>query len=129
MIIRRTFIFICTILCANVLLAQYFYSGGVKYSINDSTVSVTGYDASTLPENLEIPNTVTNGSVTYTVTSIGDNAFYACTKLSSVYIPNTVTSIGNNAFNYCYNKLNSVTFEENSNLTTIGSYAFYYCSK
>ncbi len=129
MIIRRTFIFICTILCANVLLAQYFYSGGVKYSINDSTVSVTGYDASTLPENLEIPNTVTNGSVTYTVTSIGDNAFYACTKLSSVYIPNTVTSIGNNAFNYCYNKLNSVTFEENSNLTTIGSYAFFYCSK
>ena len=128
MIIRRTFIFICTILCANVLFAQ-FYSGGVKYSINDSTVSVTGYDASTLPENLEIPNTVTNGSVTYTVTSIGDNAFYACTKLSSVYIPNTVTSIGNNAFNYCYNKLNSVTFEENSNLTTIGSYAFFYCSK
>ncbi|MBO5843881.1 MAG: leucine-rich repeat domain-containing protein [Bacteroidales bacterium] len=106
-----------------------FLFGGVKYSINDSTVSVTGYDASTLPENLEIPNTVTNGSVTYTVTSIGDNAFYACTKLSSVYIPNTVTSIGNNAFNYCYNKLNSVTFEENSNLTTIGSYAFYYCSK
>lgn len=106
-----------------------FIRGGVKYSINDSTVSVTGYDASTLPENLEIPNTVTNGSVTYTVTSIGDNAFYACTKLSSVYIPNTVTSIGNNAFNYCYNKLNSVTFEENSNLTTIGSYAFFYCSK
>lgn len=129
MIIRRTFIFICTILCANALLAQDFYSGGVKYSINDSTVSVTGYDASTLPENLEIPNTVTNGSVTYTVTSIGDYAFYACTKLSSVYIPNTVTSIGNNAFNYCYNKLNSVTFEENSNLTTIGSSAFYYCSK
>lgn len=128
MIIRRTLIFLCAILCANVLFAQ-FYSGGVKYSINDSTVSVTGYDASTLPENLEIPNTVTNGSVTYTVTSIGDNAFYACTKLSSVYIPNTVTSIGNNAFNYCYNKLDSVTFEENSNLTTIGSYAFFYCSK
>lgn len=114
-------------MCKRAFCAILF--GGVKYSINDSTVSVTGYDASTLPENLEIPNTVTNGSVTYTVTSIGDNAFYACTKLSSVYIPNTVTSIGNNAFNYCYNKLDSVTFEENSNLTTIGSYAFFYCSK
>lgn len=117
----------CNTLCKRAFCAILF--GGVKYSINDSTVSVTGYDASTLPANLIIPNTVTNGSVTYTVTSIGDNAFYACTKLSSVYIPNTVTSIGNNAFNYCYNKLNSVTFEENSNLTTIGSYAFFYCSK
>ena len=129
MIIRRTLIFLCAILCANVLLAQYFYSGGVKYSINGSTVSVTGYDASTLPANLIIPTTVTNGDsgVEYTVNSIGERAFRYCTKLTSVYIPYRIEVLGNEAFQYCSN-LESISFEENSNLINIGDYAFQYCS-
>ncbi|MEE1118965.1 MAG: leucine-rich repeat domain-containing protein, partial [Bacteroidales bacterium] len=127
MIIRRTLIFLCAILCANVLFAQ-FYSGGVKYSINDSTVSVTGYDASTLPANLIIPTTVTNEEtgISYTVTAIGESAFYYCQDLIAISIPNTVTSIGDYAFKNT--PLVSITFEENSNLLTIGSYAFQYCS-
>lgn len=106
-----------------------FLFGGVKYSINGSTVSVTGYDASTLPANLTIPTTVTNGDsgVEYTVNSIGESAFYFCTKLTSVYIPNTIEVLGNQAFQYCSN-LESISFEENSNLTNIGDYAFRYCS-
>jgi hypothetical protein len=43
------------------------------------------------------------------VTSIGDNAFFNCTKLTGITIPDSVTSIGNNAFNGCY-ALTSVTF-------------------
>ena len=35
------------------------------------------------------------------VTSIGDNAFYNCTDLTSVFIPKSVNSIGDNAFNEC----------------------------
>jgi hypothetical protein len=35
------------------------------------------------------------------VATIGENAFFNCTKLTSVTIPSSVTSIGNNAFPYC----------------------------
>ena len=35
------------------------------------------------------------------VTSIGSNAFYGCTGLTSITIPNSVTSIGNEAFRDC----------------------------
>lgn len=113
-------------MCKRAFCAILF--GGVKYSINGSTVSVTGYDASTLPANLEIPNTVTNEETgqSYTVTAIGESAFYYCQDLIAISIPNTVTSIGDYAFKNT--PLVSITFEENSNLLTIGSYAFQYCS-
>ena len=35
------------------------------------------------------------------VTSIGEYAFYFCTKLTSINIPNGVTTIGNQAFRDC----------------------------
>ena len=37
------------------------------------------------------------------VTEIGYNAFYYCTSLQSVTIPDSVTSIGNSAFSACNN--------------------------
>ena len=58
------------------------------------------------------------------VTSIGDWAFSACIKLTSVEIPNSVTSIGNSTFNSC-DGLTSV--EIPNSVTSIGEYAFNYC--
>ncbi len=48
-----------------------------------------------------IPASVTYNAQTYTVTSIGKYAFYKCSGLISVTIPNTVTSIGEGAFWDC----------------------------
>jgi hypothetical protein len=59
------------------------------------------------------------------VTSIGGNAFYNCSSLTSVTIGNSVTSIGSSAFKGC-SKLTIVTI--GSSLTSIGSYAFNNCS-
>ena len=56
------------------------------------------------------------------VTSIGSEAFFYCTGLTSVSIPNSVTSIGNSAFNYC-SSLTTITIPES--VTSIGSSAFY----
>ena len=55
------------------------------------------------------------------VTSIGDRAFEDCTSLTSVTIPEGVTSIGNDAFSLCGN-LTSISLPKS--LTSIGSYGF-----
>ncbi len=48
-----------------------------------------------------IPEEVTIINRTRKVTSIGERAFYKCTGLTSVTIPNSVTSIGESAFSEC----------------------------
>ena len=51
--------------------------------------------------NVAIPEEVTYMNRTRKVTSIGDYAFYECSGLTSVTIPNSVTSIGDYAFSDC----------------------------
>ena len=58
------------------------------------------------------------------VTSIGDNAFYNCRRLTSLTIPNSVTSIGDRAFAGCEN-ITSLTIPDS--VTSIGNQAFYEC--
>ena len=72
-----------------------------------------------------IPASVEYNSETYSVTSIGNNAFRGCTGLTSVTIPNSVTSIGSRAFAGCTG-LTSVTIP--NSVTYIGGYAFEFCS-
>lgn len=55
----------------------------------------------------------------YSGTQIGDYAFYNCTALSTINIPN-VTSIGNYAFGNC--NLGNINLPK---VTSIGQYAFY----
>lgn len=45
-----------------------------------------------------IPSTVEISGTEYSVTSIGYRAFFGCSSLTSIGIPNSVTSIGGNAF-------------------------------
>ena len=72
-----------------------------------------------------IPASVTYNGVTYSVTSIGACAFYGCSSLTSITIPNSVTSIGNYAFYGC-SSLTSI--EIPNSVTSIGERAFYNCS-
>ena len=59
------------------------------------------------------------------VTSIGNDAFYDCTKLASITMPDSVTSIGNGAFQRC-TRLASVTIPDS--VKSIGNCAFDGCT-
>ncbi|MBQ1987022.1 MAG: leucine-rich repeat domain-containing protein, partial [Muribaculaceae bacterium] len=72
-----------------------------------------------------IPETVTYNGTTYSVTSIGYEAFYRCSGLTSITIPNSVTSIENYAFDGC-SGLTSITIP--NSVTSIGVSAFNGCS-
>ena len=86
---------------------------------NNGTVTITGYTG--CGGAVTIPSTI-NG---LPVTCIGDKAFFACTSLTSVTIPEGVTSIGDEAFFAC-ESLISVTIPDG--VTSIGDEAFFACT-
>ena len=120
---------------------------GVTYTLNnDGTATVSACDRTVT--SIKIPSNVESNGQTYTVTSIGDDAFASChitsvdipdsvtvidswtfiecTDLTSVDIPDSVTSIANGAFSEC-RSLTSVTIPDG--VTSIGNNAFYRCSR
>jgi len=129
------------------LIAFFFVSSSawaqyVKLTANNGTVSWIPIAGTIIGTNIEIFNgghsaidSNTEGSIDlkevwsesggkgihYKVTRIGNGAFYKCSGLTSVVIPNSVTSIGNSAFNGC-SGLTSVTIP--NSVTSIGSGSF-----
>ena len=73
---------------------------GIYYNLNssDNTASVTNNSNGYYSGSVVIPEKVIYGGATYSVTSIGDNAFNNCTNLTNVSISNSVTLIGKGAF-------------------------------
>ena len=122
---------------------------GIYYNLVNKVkqAEVTGIQ-NKYSDKVVIPSSVTYNDVEYSVTTIGEGAFYGCSSLTSITIPNSVTSIGENAFEDC-TRLTSITiphgvtsiafgaFRSCSNLTSItipnsvtsiGKRAFEYCS-
>ena len=100
----------------NGVLIAYAEASGTEYSIPNSVTSIGN-------EAFFHCHRLTDVSIGNSVTSIGDKAFSHCYGLTDVSIGNSVTSIGNDAFYGCYN-LTSITLP--NSVTSIGNFAFYY---
>ena len=93
-----------------------FIKDGICYNIiNDHEVAVTYHgkginNRGYYQGHINIPETVTLQEDTYTVTTIGDSAFYY-SSLTGVDLPETITSIGAEAF-YCCSSINSIELPE-----------------
>lgn len=85
---------------------------GIYYNLNtsDQTASVTYnniYDESYYPMKMDytrfviIPSKVKHNNIEYTVTAIGDSAFYKNWEITDISIPQSITSIGKYAFWGC----------------------------
>jgi hypothetical protein len=81
----------------------YYYISGTTVTVTfpgfSTSATYSGYTEPT--GNLNIPSSVTYNGVTYSVTGIDNYAFYGCSGLTSVTIPNSVTGIDNCAFYGC----------------------------
>ncbi|MGI5925017.1 MAG: leucine-rich repeat protein, partial [Lentisphaeria bacterium] len=95
------------------------FAADYQYSISNNQVTITKYigpgGAVTIPDSIE----------GYPVTSIGYQAFYQKTGVTSVVIPDGVTSIGDRAFYYC---IGLTSVEIGTGVTSIGTGAFESCS-
>ena len=112
-------------------IAHDFKVDGIYYKINGNEAEVT-YKGTSYNQysneysgDVTIPTTVTYNGTTYSVTSIGNYAFFACRGLTSINIPNSVTLIGDDAFSNC-SSLTSVIIP--NSVTSIGDYAFNGCT-
>ena len=120
---RKLFLLFVALVTTTALLAHDFYSDGIYYNrIGNNCVEVThptnrihDYSGSVV-----IPNEVYYSGTTYSVTTIGKNAFEFC-SLTDITLPNSLTVIKDSAFFHCH--CDSILIP--NGVTTIESYAFY----
>ncbi len=98
---------------------------GIMYSINVKTglTEVVANPYHQYKGDIVIPEAITYEGKEYTVTAIGQTAFFQ-RNITSITFPNSITSVGRSAFAYC-NALDSVVLPEK--VTVINDMTFASC--
>jgi len=99
-----------------------YVSGSNEASVLNGDQNVAGSpDAA---GDITILSSFTVGGKEYTVTNIGNYAFYNCNNITAVTIPSSVTAIGSYAFYKCIGML---SIDIPNSVTYIGNNAFWDC--
>ena len=123
--LRALFLSLAVLLSLPMLAAQVEIDG-INYELDAEAKQATVINVPWYSGEVVIPESVEFKGISHSVTSIGQRAFYRCSGLTSVTIPNSVTSIGDEAFSGC-SGLTSVTI--GNSVTSIGAEAFRGCSR
>ena len=114
---------------SNIVGKSYdFESNGIYYRItgaNTAEVTYKDRNFNSYSGNVEIPQAVTYGGKTYTVTGVGAYAFMESSDLQSITLPATVTYLGYAAFYKC-TSLQHFTLP--ANVSTMGEFCFQNCT-
>ncbi|MDE6489758.1 MAG: leucine-rich repeat domain-containing protein [Muribaculaceae bacterium] len=103
--------------------------GQLRYDLNSSTAeaTVTGAaEATSNIHNLSIPETVTHNNQTFTITAIGDMAFFLCDITGTLTLPKSLKIIKDRAFLQCEGLSGALNIPQS--VHTIESYAFSECT-
>ena len=124
----RTLAVIIFCLLAVTASAYDFVEDGIYYTANGTDATVTYKDGNynSYSGTVNIPATVTHDGTTYTVSTIGHQAFRNCTNLKRVVMPNTVEYIAAYAFYGC-SALTNITIP--ASVYTIYQNAFNGCDQ
>lgn len=96
---KKIILFVLMLGVAGTLFAQTFAVNGINYNVTSPTTVEVGLNPDFTGAAV-IPSSVINASITYSVTSIGGNAFYG-SSITSVDLARSVTSINEGAFAFC----------------------------
>ena len=83
---------------------------GIKYRLDEENLTAEVIQKKGYEGDIIIPETVVLKKVAYRVTSIGEEAFYDCSSLTSIVLPDSVMSIEWWAFCGC-KSLTDITFQ------------------
>ena len=107
--------------------AYDFEVDGIYYNIvsfTDLTCEITAGNEKYTGD-IIIPAQISYNSRNLEIIGIASKAFYECSALTAISIPNSITKIGDNAFYEC-TSLNSISLPES--LTLLGDYVFGKCT-
>ena len=88
--------------------------------LTSTSVTITAYSGNDEPHAVTVPAKIES----YDVAAIGEQAFYACSNIASISLPEGLTTIGAYAFANC-EVLTAVSLPKT--LETVGKGAFYGC--